>query len=77
MQRKWTEEFVSFDFLIDLARQDDTELTSLLLGHTNGTTSATGGLSVLSTHTNSPVVTETTVSPEWNVITENINESEV
>ena len=39
-------------------------LTSLLLGHTNSPSSATSGLGVLSTHTDSPVVTETTVSPD-------------
>lgn len=41
-----------------------TRLTTLLLRHTDGPTTATGGLGVLSTHTETPVVTETAVSPD-------------
>ena len=39
-------------------------LTTLLLGNTNGTATTTGGLGVLTTHTEAPVVTETTVSTD-------------
>jgi hypothetical protein len=39
-------------------------LTTLLLGNTNGPATAAGGLGVLTTHTEAPVVTETTVSTD-------------
>jgi hypothetical protein len=39
-------------------------LTTLLLGDTDGTAATTGGLGVLTTHTETPVVTETTVSAD-------------
>lgn len=39
-------------------------LTSLLLGDTDGAAPATGGLGVLSTDTETPVMTETTVSAD-------------
>ena len=39
-------------------------LTTLLLGNTDGTATTTGGLGVLTTHTEAPVVTETTVSAD-------------
>ena len=37
---------------------------ALLLADTNGTATATGGLGVLSTHTETPVVTETAVGAD-------------
>lgn len=37
---------------------------SLLLGHTDGTTATAGGLGVLTTDTETPVVTETAVSAD-------------
>lgn len=37
---------------------------SLLLGHTDGTATATGGLGVLATHTEAPVVSQTTVGSD-------------
>ena len=39
-------------------------LTTLLLGHTDRPAAATGGLGVLTTHTQAPVVTETTVGAD-------------
>lgn len=39
-------------------------LTTLLLGHTDGPAATTGGLGVLSTDTEAPVVTETTVGAD-------------
>lgn len=39
-------------------------LTTLLLGDTNGSATSAGGLGVLSTDTESPVVSETTVSAD-------------
>jgi hypothetical protein len=39
-------------------------LCALLLGDTDGATSTTGGLGVLTTDTDTPVVTETTVSTD-------------
>lgn len=39
-------------------------LTTLLLGHTDGPATATGRLGVLTTHAETPVVAETTVSAD-------------
>lgn len=39
-------------------------LTTLLLGHTDGSATATGRLGVLTAHTEAPVVTETTVGTD-------------
>ena len=44
--------------------QEYNRLSSLLLGHTDSTTSTTGCLRVLSTNTESPVVTKTTMSAD-------------
>jgi hypothetical protein len=42
----------------------ETHLTTLLLGHTDGPAAAAGRLGVLATHTEAPVVTETTVGTD-------------
>jgi hypothetical protein len=42
----------------------ETHLTTLLLGHTDGPAAAAGRLGVLATHTEAPVVTETTVGAD-------------
>lgn len=39
-------------------------LTTLLLGHTDGPAATAGRLGVLTTHTETPVVTKTAVSPD-------------
>ena len=45
-------------------RRDHCRSLSLLLGHTDGTTTAARCLGVLSTHTETPVVSETTVGTD-------------
>lgn len=55
---------------IQIHTPDDQQLPSpgpkslLLLGHTDGTSTATGGLGVLTAHTQAPVVTQTTVGTD-------------
>lgn len=61
----------------EINRHNDTQATtSLLLGHTNRTTATTSGLGVLTTHTNTPMMSETTMSTDLlqslQVLTENI-----
>lgn len=46
------------------ARQERNNLTTLLLGHTDGPAATTSRLGVLTAHTETPVVTETTVSTD-------------
>ena len=49
---------------IRITETNNNGLSSLLLGHTNSTTLATSSLSMLTTDTESPVVTETTVTAD-------------
>ena len=49
---------------IRITETNNNGLSSLLLGHTNSTTFATSSLCMLTTDTESPVVTETTVTAD-------------
>jgi hypothetical protein len=43
---------------------EETRLTTLLLGHTDGPAAAASRLGVLATHAQAPVVAQTTVGPD-------------
>merc|ERR1712142_276904 len=53
--------FGNCDILLTPGEQGD---SLLLLGHTDGATTTTGGLGVLTAHTQTPEVSESTVSPD-------------